>query len=547
MDYKYKTIFASSSVVVLKPDDNKIIECKASVQDLKNLLPYNIDPQKDNDLTYIVGNLAVAGVMNLNDDIMDCVTAVQVYKNFEKKQLNIEHNREQVVGFIVRSNLTELGSDKILDPDEALASGKPFYISIVAALWNVVNPDLCQYIVDQSIPGSEDFGKLSLSFEVGFNDYDIGGVLPDSRCLCDGSLIVKNGSPAFAKYDSTLRVNGGMGKADDMLIGRIIGGNVTPFGAGVVRHPAAQVKGILSVDKIPTPENVPEVKSKEIESADSVSIPEAIIEAKVDNTLISKSILTDLFNKLENFGVSCSSNKVINNIINKTNMKPEVIQEAFAALKKAETPEALKLAVAGINPIADAILAENARYEQEAKDAKEATLKAQEEKKNADLAATQASEDLKALKLQLAEIKSRQDAAEAQAKFDNRIAAITEEYDLSDEERCIIVAQIKDLDDANFATWQASAKVMLKEKSKSVKKAKKAKMEEEMTKAGVKVKIDANTLEFSEILASVKEIAGQEIANTLTIQPSETLAEQLKAGFGDTISLGGTKLSQLKK
>lgn len=550
MEFKYKTTFASQ-IAVLKSTDKVVQEVKASIADLKDLMPFSIDPEADKDLVYIVGNLAVAGVMNLNDDIMDCETAIATYKKFEKKQVNIEHDRQNIVGFILRAGLSEIGTDKIITEAEARAFKQPFNIATVSVLWKVANPELCQYIINQSAPESEDFGKLSFSFEVGFDDYNIATVLPNSRCLCDNSMIIKAGNPEFEDYNKLLRVNKGSGKKGDALVGRILEGNVTPLGEGIVRMPAGAVKGILAI--LPTEKDT-----------DLVAVPAAVIipeinlqeeQAKIDEVEQKKAIqkiLSDIlfifkrYNRKEIFvksSVSFPSNKIVSNNITNYLMKPEVIQEAFAALKKADTLEAFKIAVAGINPIADAIIAENDRYVRETEAAKNLANTLEQAKKDAITASEKAKSDLDEVRKELDTIKAKQAAVEAQAKFDARIAAIVEEYELGDEERAIVVAQIKDLDDAAFASWQTSAKVMLKDKSKKVKSEKKKAMEDALCKAGVKLTVDASTLNFDEIFAKIAEVKGQDIDNTLIIKKGD-LKTEMEQAFSGIVTVNGKKVKE---
>ncbi len=130
----------------------------------------------------IVGNLAVPGLVNLNDDYLTPEDAVATYKKFEKKLCNIEHNRSNIVGFIVKSYLTNFDNKPISD-QEALESKQPFYITTIAAIWKCANRELCDFIVEASNPANPNYNKLSLSFEVGFYSYDIGVTSKDRNAI----------------------------------------------------------------------------------------------------------------------------------------------------------------------------------------------------------------------------------------------------------------------------------------------------------------------------------------------------------------------------
>lgn len=240
----YKTEFKIKAHV-LNPSKDILKEAKASLGDLKGIFPQDIDPETDPDLLYIIGNLAVAGVLNLNDDGLSIEESLSVYKKFEKKQVNLEHDREQIVGFIVKAGLSEFGTDIPLSEDEAKTSNNPFNITVVIALWKVAAKDLCSFLLDKA---SENGNKdLSLSFEVGFDKYQIIELSGNATNFNDAEKIIYNTSPEFNSYDISLKANNGSGKKNGNRIGRALCGRVLPLGAGIVTLPAADVKGLLPI------------------------------------------------------------------------------------------------------------------------------------------------------------------------------------------------------------------------------------------------------------------------------------------------------------
>lgn len=248
------------------PTSEEQNEARASLGTLKTLLPEGIDPEADIDIVYFVGDLAVPGLLNLNDDGVTLADGISVATGFERRQCNIEHNRKQIVGYILRAALSELGSNRILTPEEALAANKPCNIAIVVALWKVANRDLAEFILTSSAPGSPDKDALSLSFEIGFNDYDIV-ILPigvddlskavkiiksPAGSVHDTGAAAHSAVKAFEQYSQLLRVNKGAGKLKTgERVGRILRGALIPLGAGVVTVPAAQVKGIEAITERP--------------------------------------------------------------------------------------------------------------------------------------------------------------------------------------------------------------------------------------------------------------------------------------------------------
>jgi len=153
----------------------------------------------------------VANVSNLNDDAITTEDTIRIYPHFVHQQVNIEHQRDNVVGFIIKAGLSEMGTNRLITDEEARASGEPFNIAIVIAFWRVVDPDLCDWVLRASAPGSPDQGKLSLSFEVGFDDYGIALLPKGTSSLAMASACVGDDAVMFPKLDRALRVNGGTG------------------------------------------------------------------------------------------------------------------------------------------------------------------------------------------------------------------------------------------------------------------------------------------------------------------------------------------------
>ncbi len=248
MAYRYTTRFLADASLYV-PSETERMEATASLDRLKGLLPAGIDPESQPTLLYVAGDLAVANVSNLNDDSVTLEDAVRIYPSFEMQQVNVEHNRGVIVGVIVKAGLSELGTNRLLTNEEALAAKKPVNVSIVIALWRVVDSNLCDYIEGMSIPGSPDKGKLSFSFEVGFDDYDVVVLPPGASNLALASKIVTPSDKEFNRFDKMLRVNGGKGVfgPDNSRVARILMGNIVPLGAGIVTVPAAAVKGLIAI------------------------------------------------------------------------------------------------------------------------------------------------------------------------------------------------------------------------------------------------------------------------------------------------------------
>lgn len=272
---RYKTRF-SAAAHLYSPSDSEVKEVHASLDKLKTLLPEGIDPEQQPTLLYIVGNLAVCGLLNLNDDGISITDGLRVYKGFEWQQINLEHNRASVVGFVVKAGLSEFGTDRIITEDEARAANQPCNIAIVVALWKVTDKDLVNYILQSAAPGSPTKDDLSFSFEVGFDDYSIVVVPKGSSNLNLVTQTIASSSPEFTKWDQVLRANRGSGNTKDgSRVGRVLVGDILPLGGGIVTIPAAAVKGITPIVDDPR--------------AESPEEPEHEMELSVDDKVVAKT------------------------------------------------------------------------------------------------------------------------------------------------------------------------------------------------------------------------------------------------------------------
>jgi hypothetical protein len=247
------TILASD-IRLIKPSDQDRHEARASLANLKYGLPYDIRPEDDPDILYVAGNLAVGNQVNRNRDAVDTLNTIKCFKKFEKKQCNIEHNRQNVVGYIIRAGLSEVGTNRIINEEEAIKSGNPFNIYTIAALWRVVNPELCDFIETHcDNPNSKDKEALSLSFEVGYDYYKILVMPRGETDVSKAYKIISPEDSVFSTYDSSLIKNGGRGVLKDGELAQLLCGDILPLGQGIVSDPAAYVKGISPITKTPEP------------------------------------------------------------------------------------------------------------------------------------------------------------------------------------------------------------------------------------------------------------------------------------------------------
>ena len=120
MDYKYTTTF-EAYINPCEINDDSFIS-KASLDNLKSLIPQGIDYKQNIDLIGVSFNAAVVNMFNKNGDGMDTETALAFTKNFLHKPTNIEHNKQKIVGHIASAGFSDYSTNEILDAADLIFS-----------------------------------------------------------------------------------------------------------------------------------------------------------------------------------------------------------------------------------------------------------------------------------------------------------------------------------------------------------------------------------------------------------------------------------------
>jgi hypothetical protein len=241
MNFKYQTKFQVGGLFVKEISLDEKISI-ASLENLKSLIPNSeVDFNENIDLLGVAFNAAVVNSFNKNDDGIDTDTALKIAKLFKHKPTNIEHKREKVVGHILTAGFSKYGTSEILTPDELTGYTDPFNISLGAVVYKFVNKEFANALENSNDMSSEYFNKISTSWELGFNEYNIA---VGSRNLKDAEIITDE--KQIKELKSKLKSYGGSGKLDDGTeIFRLVVGEVYPLGIGFTTSPAADVKGII--------------------------------------------------------------------------------------------------------------------------------------------------------------------------------------------------------------------------------------------------------------------------------------------------------------
>ena len=247
MDFPYKTIFANANCPIKAlsvTEEQKT--ALASLKDVANFLPKDIDFESNGDLLGFSANAAVANSVNLNDDGITGNNLVEVAKNFIGKFCDLEHKRNRIVGYITNYGFSKFGTDEIMTEEEARNTTEPFNIVLGGIIWRLADKDFAAYIEESSNPESENFESVSTSWEVGFSENNLV-LLPKGKSLYKEGMIITSEDKDFDKISQCLRANGGDGTWGEFRVCRDIILPALPLGIGFTENPAASVKGVATI------------------------------------------------------------------------------------------------------------------------------------------------------------------------------------------------------------------------------------------------------------------------------------------------------------
>lgn len=458
-EYKYTTSFSSDISLIDLSEIN--MESFASLKELKGLIP-DIDFDKNIDLIGVAFNAAVANMFNKNGDGIDGKTALEIKDQFIHKPTNIEHQRDKVVGHVVNAGLSTFGGNELM---ESYADGetKPFNIALSAVIYKSVNKEFAKLIEASMDEESEFYHKVSASWEIGFNDYDIA--VGDER--------LKNCRIASSEEKEDLKTfltcYGGNGTTENgEKVYRLIKGTIYPIGIGFTSNPAAAVKGIVSKTE------------EDIE--------------KSNKQKISQSLKDDV-----NYNNRPNLNKIMEQEI--LNQFKEVLEASAASKKLSEE------AVANITKIFhDAIVEKNDQWQEEKEalvnektNLVEAAEKAQEEIENL-------QKDFSSTQSELEELKNEVSAQKALELFNNRMSDIDESFSLEEADRVIIAEELKSVEASEeaYTEYKTKLSTMWHHKTKAFQE-EQEKLIAEQIEAGVQKKLAELSGEESKVVVSEEE------------------------------------------
>ena len=437
LPYKYTTTF--DNIICASSDIENSEISEASIESLRPLIPSDINLDRNIDLVGVAFNAAVVNKFNKNGDGIDSETAVAVKDYFIHKPANIEHDRDRIVGHIVSAGFSKYGEySELMSEESALIEENPFNIALAAVVYRTASKEFADLVVNSTDKSSDFFQTVSASWEVGFNEYVISVGGDD---LYGSSLIsTQEEIDAFTPY---LKSSGGKGcLPDGRKVNRLIVGDIYPLGIGFTSNPAADVKGLIAQSG----------EKQETKTSRNEPIDKIIVKSKKT----SQSSKENVLNKEQHKNLIMDTNQIINEFraaLDEKLGKQDFSEETVASISKV---------------FSDAIKEKSEQYLSDldaAKAEKEEATKAQASLQDKVL---EVEEQLKSTKEKLDVLEQENSARESEVRFNSRMEALSEVYELNDEDRKILAGELSDVDETEegFASYQEKLSKVWKHKNR---------------------------------------------------------------------------------
>ena len=532
--YKYTTSFSQPIIASADIDQKNIKISKASMDDLKTLMPESINLDKNIDLVGVAFNAAVVNTFNKNHDGISTDTALAVKDYFVHKPTNIEHKKQRIVGHIVSAGFSSYGDSEILKDEDLAGYEDPFNIALGAVVYRMVDKKFAQLLNESADPESPLHNQVSASWEIGFNDYQIA---VGSENLSEAEIVTDEKQiKELSQYLKAAEGNGTM--KDGTLVRRLVVGDVYPLGIGFTANPAADVEGVVLTD---TGDDF-EISDRRDSSVNIDDRSERILKNILNfKNKISQSEKNTVKSERESNPSIMNTNQLVQEI-------KSVLDEKLSSEKMSKDTFAEE-SVASISSLVNqAIREKNEEYKQQLSSAKEekANVEAQHQELTASV------EEMKQ-KLEAAEDKIRQfeedtQRQEALARFNARMEAVEQDYELSEADLKIVASEVKELDlaDEAFASYREKLAIVFAHKDKEHIQAEKEKFDHAVseavekrvtdmkeTKASTEPAVVEEKVNLEEVLEDAEQVT-PEISNTNEASSGET--ETLRTKFQSAFS-----------
>lgn len=447
-------------------------ELKASLDKLQSFLP-DIDYSENVDLVPMACDAFVANLRNKNNQIIGTEKALEIADGFKFKFIDVEHDRERIVGVILTIGFTTYGENsQPITKEELVGTDQPFNVVVGGVLWPVVDQHISNVVEDSSNVLSKNYKKISASWELLSSDFEVVLFDESDKVLNQGTTVNKE---TYSKY---LYTHGGNGKTQDgKIVCNHIVGDTLPLGIGLTTNPAADVKGVLAgEDKVPDSiqNNASDVISHSVLYVNSTGTGSQTSTGELyvsnEGTTLSQFQINDIdvvkkFKEIEEKIIKIESERVT---ASKKCVKQNNIDNFKIMTIKDITDENLSSLTA--NQIHDLIKSDlekaAKKHADEIKEREEKTASTEKALEDSLAAQTELEEKYNNLQAEIDKIKTDEAARLSQEKFDARLEDLEASFDIQESAKSHIAKRLSDINsDEEYAEYKEELSAFLKSKT----------------------------------------------------------------------------------
>ena len=523
--YKYTTKLLQPIIASADIDQENIKISKASLEDLKSLIPSSVELDKNIDLVGVAFNAAVVNKFNRNHDGISTDTALAVKDYFVHKPTNIEHKKQRIVGHIVSAGFSGYGNNELLSPEELKGTSDPFNISLGAVVYRMVDRRFAELLNKSVDPDSPMHNQVSASWEIGFNDYQIA---VGSENLSEAEIVTDE--KQIEELSQYLKASDGRGEMDDgTIVRRVVVGNVYPLGIGFTANPAADVEGVVVSEQ-----------NNQLNMSDRRDLSATLSDEAQE---ILKNILNFKNNISQTEKNTVKSERESNSSIMNTN---QLVQEIKSVLDEKLSSEKMSKdtfaeeSVASISSIInEAIREKNEEYKQQLVSEKEEKAKIEAQHQELTASVEEMKQKLEAAEEKIRQFEDEKQHEESLARFNARMEAVEQDYELSEADLKIVASEVKELTEADeaFASYQEKLAVVFAHKGKEHLQAEKDKFDSAVAEA-----VEKRVSELKEVKASddtaveaTKENLEEALEDTEQVTPEISNTNEASSGETETL------------
>ena len=523
--YKYTTKFLQPIIASADIDQENIKISKASLEDLKSLIPSSVELDKNIDLVGVAFNAAVVNKFNRNHDGISTDTALTVKDYFVHKPTNIEHKKQRIVGHIVSAGFSGYGNNELLSPEELTGTSDPFNISLGAVVYRMVDRRFAELLNKSVDPDSPMHNQVSASWEIGFNDYQIA---VGSENLSEAEIVTDE--KQIEELSQYLKASDGRGEMDDgTIVRRLVVGNVYPLGIGFTANPAADVEGVVVSEQ-----------NNQLNMSDRRDLSATLSDEAQE---ILKNILNFKNNISQTEKNTVKSERESNSSIMNTN---QLVQEIKSVLDEKLSSEKMSKdtfaeeSVASISSIInEAIREKNEEYKQQLVSEKEEKAKIEAQHQELTASVEEMKQKLEAAEEKIRQFEDEKQHEESLARFNARMEAVEQDYELSEADLKIVASEVKELTEADeaFASYQEKLAVVFAHKSKEHLQAEKDKFDSAVAEAVEKRVSELKEVKASDdtVVEATKENLEEALEDTEQVTPEISNTNEASSGETETL------------